>query len=79
MVSVTNPLHAPLLHKSFSTQIKFCSQQYLVCIQVYLTFSAVILFPSRAYDTIEINTTMFVENFPNDKSKPRTKNAALTV
>jgi hypothetical protein len=23
--------------------------------------------------------TIFVENFPNDKRKPRTKNAALTV
>jgi len=79
MVSATNPLHAPLLHKPFSTQTKFCSQQHLVCIQVYLTFSAVILFPSRAYDTIEINMTIFAENFPNDKSKPRTKNAALTV
>jgi hypothetical protein len=72
MISATNPLHAPLLHKSLSTDTKFCSQQYLVCIQHYLTFSAVILFPSRAYDTMEINMAIFVENFPNDKSKPRT-------
>jgi len=78
MVSATNPLHAPLLHKSFSTD-KILQSTLLVCIQVYLTFSAVILFPSRAYDTIEINMTIFVENFPNDTSKPRTKTAALTV
>jgi hypothetical protein len=39
----------------------------------------VILFPSRAYDTKQINMTIFVENLPNEKSKPRTKNAALMV
>jgi hypothetical protein len=50
---------------------KSCSQEKLFSTND-LTFSAVTVFPSTAYDTIAINMAIFVENFPNDNSNPRT-------
>jgi hypothetical protein len=71
-IIATNPLFAPLSNRGFLLWKSLAGKNNLFFKQDNLTFSAVIVLPSTVYDTTAINMAIFVENFPNDNSNPRT-------